>query len=102
MAVLAQCVGTAHHEGRAVQHVAGFKNPGGRCIQGIALEDLAHHHHHQRNNQPGKSFAYPSADAVCCVKQFQSIHIVFIYKCKKTEFCQGQNSVSGSFRSMGN
>ena len=67
VAVLAQCVSAAHHEGAAVQHVAGFKNPSCRGVQGVAFENFAHHHDHQHNDQPCEGFAHPCTDVVYCV-----------------------------------
>src|SRR5262245_25149880 len=74
MGVLRQRVGTSQHEQRAVQHVVEVEYPRRGRIQDVALEDLDTNDAHQRDDQPSRSLADPSADAVNRVQDALDVH----------------------------
>ena len=74
MGILRQRIGAGQHEQRAVKHVIEVEYPRRGRIQYVTLEDLDTDDGHQRDDQPSRSLADPSADAVNGVQDALDAH----------------------------
>src|SRR4051794_6993090 len=74
MAAKRERIGAAHHEQRAVEHVVEIEDPGGRCIQYVALEDFDGYDEREHNDQPREGLARPVAEFVDDVNETSGVH----------------------------
>jgi hypothetical protein len=70
MAILGERVSAAHHEQRAVEHVGSIKDPGGRLVQSVALEDLSTDQKHKADNQPSRPLADEGIEPINGMQKF--------------------------------
>src|SRR5262249_62363528 len=74
LGVLIQVVCAGQHDKRAVKYIIGDDDPCRGRIQDVALEDLDTNDGHHRDDQPSRSLADPSDDAVNRVQDALHVH----------------------------